>query len=194
MAWSLTDYREGRDGISSFRREYPRTYRPMCNIGHAQIILIIIKWQFICLAYIFNLINSNERLVIAEVILPLAIGQAYSFSVPPSLENLISVGQRVQVQFGKKRMYAGIVYNLTDSVAHDSLKFKEVLAILDEKPILTKRHMDFWKWIADYYACHLGEVMISALPSGLNVCTSKSTVCCLRNRYPKILLTFFSKN
>jgi len=141
----------------------------MCNIGHAQIIILLLKWQFICLGYIINLTDSNERLVIAEVILPLAIGQAYSFSVPQSLESQIAVGQRVQVQFGKKRMYAGIVYNLTDSVAHDSLKFKEVLAILDEKPILTKRHMDFWNWIADYYACHLGEVMISALPSGLKL-------------------------
>ena len=46
---------------------------------------------------------------------------------------------------------------------------KEILGILDDKPIVRHPQLDFWQWIADYYLCSMGEVYKAAVPSGLKV-------------------------
>ena len=39
--------------------------------------------------------------------------------------------------------------------------------MIDEYPIVTEKQIKLWFWVADYYLCHIGEVMLSALPPGL---------------------------
>lgn len=112
----------------------------------------------------------------ATIILPLALGKEYSFDVPENFKDEIKVGQRVEVQFGSKRIYAGIVFNLFHPEKTVDQKLKPIRAILDEKPILLEVHLKLWKWIADYYMCTLGEVMITAMPSAFKLSSETSVV------------------
>ena len=41
--------------------------------------------------------------------------------------------------------------------------------ILDDKPVVTERQLQFWQWLAEYYLCNTGEVMNAALPSALKL-------------------------
>lgn len=43
------------------------------------------------------------------------------------------------------------------------------MAIIDEYPMLSTEHLNFWEWIAEYYFCSVGEVMHAALPAGLKL-------------------------
>lgn len=107
----------------------------------------------------------------AEVILPLAVPKPYTYSVPEELMGKIQVGLRVEVQFGGKKLYAGIVLRIhEEQPAHE---VKPLLAIIDEDPIVDQRTLQFWSWLSSYYACPLGAVMDAALPANLKLASER---------------------
>jgi len=110
---------------------------------------------------------TNEQYY-ADVILPLNVQNTYTYAVPEELLQAMEVGKRVVVQFGAKRFYAALVFNLHDTVP-DYSQIKPILSVLDDKPLVNQHQIAFWQWIADYYMCTMGEVYKAALPSGLKL-------------------------
>ncbi len=104
----------------------------------------------------------------ADVILPFPLQQLYTYSIPGNLQPLVKTGIRVVVQFGSKRFYTAIIANL-HSTAPKGLEIKEIVFLLDDKPVINNLQIEFWKWISEYYMCSLGEVMKAALPAGLKL-------------------------
>ncbi|MES2621816.1 MAG: primosomal protein N' [Bacteroidota bacterium] len=102
-----------------------------------------------------------------DVILPLALPQAYTYAVPIDLVDFVNVGQRVIVQFGKNRFYSAIVKNIHHK--KPIVEAKLIDGIAEEEPIVTETQLKFWKWMSEYYMCTEGEVMNAALPSGLKL-------------------------
>lgn len=99
-----------------------------------------------------------------QVVLPLALPKLYTYAVPVFLEERIAVGKRVEVQFGKQKLYTAIVHSIT-SIAPTDYVPKEILAVIDETPIIGQLQLDFWQWLSTYYMCTLGDVMNAALPA-----------------------------
>ena len=108
----------------------------------------------------------------AETLLPLALPGTYTYRVPEEMK--LSIGMRVLVPFGRKKIFTAIVVSLHDR-APKGYEVKEILGTLDEKPILRHPQLNFWQWIADYYLCSMGEVYKAAVPSGLKV-ESETTI------------------
>ncbi len=104
----------------------------------------------------------------ASVILPLAVATLYTYEIPEDLEELVEVGKRVQIQFGAKRMYAAIVYEILDEFESD-VKIKPIISCLDDSPILNSINLKLWDWMSEYFLCTLGEIMIAALPSAMKL-------------------------
>ena len=117
----------------------------------------------------------QEEKMYAEVLLPLALPRTYTYLVPELMQRSIAIGKRVEVQFGSRRIYSGIVKNIHRN-APQITKVKELLSVIDEQPIIQTQQFQFWKWIADYYCCYEGEVMNAALPSGFKL-ESESKIC-----------------
>ncbi len=86
----------------------------------------------------------------AEVLLPLPIPGTFTYRVPFALNEVIKRGQRVSVQFGRRRVYAGLVTELHEHPPQKGTP-KYILSILDEKPLVNALQFQFWKWMADYY-------------------------------------------
>ena len=107
-----------------------------------------------------------------ETLLPLALPGTYTYRIPEGIK--LSIGMRVLVPFGRKKIYTAIVVNLHDREPK-GYEVKEILGTLDDRPILRHPQLDFWQWIADYYLCSVGEVYKAALPSGLKV-ESETTI------------------
>ena len=80
------------------------------------------------------------------------------------MESYIQPGIRVEVPFGKRKVYTALVQS-THHEAPKAYAAKDVIAITDETPIVHERQLSFWKWMSEYYCCHLGEVMQAALPA-----------------------------
>lgn len=103
-----------------------------------------------------------------RVVLPLALHKLYTYAVPKHLEDNIIIGGRVEVQFGKQKLYTALVHSVESLPPVDYIP-KEILSVIDEKPIVTEIQLQFWEWIASYYMCTLGEVMQAALPASFKL-------------------------
>src|SRR5688572_13966634 len=100
----------------------------------------------------------------ADLILPLALTQLYTYRIPQTLVASLKVGQRVIVQFGKTKMYTALVYEVHDR-APEHYEAKELLEALDQIPVVSEMQLKLWDWISEYYLCSLGEIFTAALPS-----------------------------
>ena len=117
---------------------------------------------FVCVHDFLYLRNQMEY---ADVILPVPLDGAFTYSVPASFVTQIAVGKRVVVPFGKTKTLTGVVLRLHDR--KPDVTCKDILRVLDEQPMVTQRQLTLWQWIADYYLSPLGDILKAALPSGL---------------------------
>ncbi|WP_313216068.1 primosomal protein N' [Soonwooa sp.] len=104
----------------------------------------------------------------AQIILPLNLKGSFTYKVPDELLNEIQLGMRVLVQFGGKKIYTGIVWDLHQNEPETFVP-KDIINILDQKPILPIQQIEFWNWLSDYYLCNLGEIYRFAFPSSLKL-------------------------
>jgi primosomal protein N' (replication factor Y) (superfamily II helicase) len=104
----------------------------------------------------------------AEIILPLAVGNTFTYRIPQTILEEVIPGKRALVPFGIQKTYAGLIFQI-HSTAPKEYEAKYLYSVLDAEPIIGESQLNFWQWIAEYYCCHLGEVMKAALPSGLKL-------------------------
>lgn len=99
--------------------------------------------------------------------LPVPLEGFFTYSVPERLRERMLFGVRVIVTFGPKKTYVGIVVRTHDNTPEGGYKIKEIIDIVDDKPMMLDRQMKLWQWIAEYYLAPIGDVYKAAMPSGL---------------------------
>ena len=128
-----------------------------------------------------NELNFNEPTsgYWAEIILPLALPNVYTYSVPLNMVAAAQPGCRAEVLFGKNKKYAGIIKRLiTDEPPY---KTKPILNILDDTALIYPQQLKLWQWMSEYYMCTEGEVMAAALPANFKL--SSETVLIFNEEY-----------
>ena len=115
-----------------------------------------------------NPVHPERPTLFADVILPVPIPQLFTYRIPNDWEDLIEIGCRVIVQFGKRRVITGIVGKIHQKPP-EKYQAKYILEVLDDTPTIQEIHIRFWHWMAEYYLCTIGEVMNGAIPSGLKL-------------------------
>ncbi|HOU27263.1 MAG TPA: hypothetical protein PLD76_04325, partial [Paludibacteraceae bacterium] len=108
--------------------------------------------------------SSNTIQMFVEVILPVNISSTFTYSVPANWQGKLTKGMRVVVPFGKNKIYTGVVLEILSS-HNGEFVLKEIIEILDDNQFVSNAQLAFWKWIASYYMCSLGEIMVAAIPS-----------------------------
>ncbi len=105
----------------------------------------------------------------ADVILPLAIADTYTYSIPEGL-TCPEPGMRVLVPLARKTI-TGVIYRIrpenSDDSVNSNIQIRDIIEVLDEQPVVLPSQLSLWRWIADYYLCTIGEVMAAALPARL---------------------------
>ena len=91
--------------------------------------------------------------------------EGLTYRVPEAMAETELVGARVLVPLGKRRVTA-IVTRVCDD-APVGMRCKELLRMLDDRPILTRGLLELADWMSRYYAAPLGEVFTLAVPRGL---------------------------
>jgi len=104
----------------------------------------------------------------ADILLPVPLKTTFTYGVPLEFQNNLLVGQRVEVSFGRGKMYSGIVKKIHHNKP-DGFIIKPIRNIIDKVPIVTQTQLELWTWMADYYMCAEGEVMNAALPAFLKL-------------------------
>ena len=104
---------------------------------------------------------------VAEVILPLPLDKLFHYAIPTELNEKVSSGMRVLVQFGKRKEYSALVVRVLEAPDDTILKF--IINVLDEQPVVLEEQLLQWSWMSSYYMSPVGDVMNAALPPGLKL-------------------------
>ncbi len=107
-----------------------------------------------------------EPSLCAEIALDFGIYDTYHYSLPAHLSGKARVGMRVLVPFGRRTL-TGYIVGFSPPPADISLR--EVSELLDETPLFSERDLELYKFLSRYFFTPLGEVIKSALPSGINI-------------------------
>ena len=109
--------------------------------------------------------HMENPLRIAEVLLPLALGQAYSYVIPDGMD--LMAGDFVEVPLGP-RSYLGCVWEAGQSFG-TNMKLRAVTRRCDAPP-LSEAHRKFVDWLSAYYLEPKGNVlrMVMRVPAALD--------------------------
>lgn len=97
-----------------------------------------------------------------DVALNRPIFSTFTYSLPEELDITPLPGMRVVVPFGKRKE---IGYILDVNVTPPSgVEIKEVISLIDERPIIPQDVLKLIRWLAEYYVAPIGEVVSLAVP------------------------------
>ena len=113
--------------------------------------------------------DHKERITLfADVLLPVPITKLFTYRVPLELNDLVGIGYRVIVQFGKKKIITGVIANIHENPP-EVYQAKYIIDLLDDEPIMNEKQLTLYEWIAGYYMSSMGEVLNVGMPSGLKL-------------------------
>jgi primosomal protein N' (replication factor Y) len=92
---------------------------------------------------------------------PAARRRAFSYAIPSGMD--ICEGQAVLVPFGEK-VLQGIVLELSPRPAVEDTR--EIIDIIEPRPVLSPHHLSLARWISDYYLPPLFNAVALMLPPG----------------------------
>ncbi|NMD08000.1 MAG: primosomal protein N', partial [Phyllobacteriaceae bacterium] len=105
---------------------------------------------------------SVRSAIVAEVLLPLALAQAYTYGVPEGLA--LAPGDYVEVPLGP-RSYIGVVWEVRPATP-TNMKLRDVTQRFD-MVAMPEAHRTFIEWLSNYYLEPMGNVlrMVLRVPS-----------------------------
>ncbi len=99
--------------------------------------------------------------------LPEGVAKPLDYLVPESLAGSVEPGRRLRVPLGKSgRPRVGYCVAVTAGELPQQ-PLKEVIAVEDERPLLSPRMLGLTKWMSERWMCRWGEVLEAVLPAGV---------------------------
>jgi len=98
-----------------------------------------------------------------DVVFNTPLKDPYTYAVPEKL--VCSVGQRVMVKLGNRRM-TGYIVGLNDQAPSDKYDYKQIERVVDKEPLFGTREIELSKWMASLYLCSQGEALAVMIPGG----------------------------
>ena len=111
-----------------------------------------------------EMIIQEEKTSLVQVAIPLPVAGPFTYRLPEHLAPQAQVGSRVRVPF-RNRTITGFV--IAYEPGEMSVQPKDVLEVLDPKPVVDDHLLRLAKWISDYYFSSLGEAIQNMLPKYL---------------------------
>ncbi|HEY6217526.1 MAG TPA: primosomal protein N' [Pyrinomonadaceae bacterium] len=105
----------------------------------------------------------------AEVAVPLHVFQTFTYRLSAEQSMTAKPGARLVVPLGRSVTTAyivGVHEELPQSLSETDIK--DAQALVDIDPVCSPEILELARWVADYYACPLGEVIKAALPPGMS--------------------------
>lgn len=91
--------------------------------------------------------------------------QIYTYGVPDSLINSVEEGKRVKVNFGRgKNIIDGLIVSVDSACDYPIEKIKPLIAVTDERPIVTKEMIKILFWIRERYICKYSDALKLMVP------------------------------
>jgi len=106
-----------------------------------------------------------------EVAVPVHVAHTFTYRLTPEQTANAKPGARLKVPFGRK-LVTGYIVGIHDTLPANlglaEEDIKEASSLVDLEPVCTPEILQLARWVADYYASPLGEVIKATLPPGIN--------------------------
>ena len=99
------------------------------------------------------------------------IDKAFTYSIPSKFTDLVKVGVRVLVPFGKQKL-EGFVLKVNDKNNYD-FQLKDIIDVIDEEPVLNEELLVLGKYISKKTMCNLITAYQAMLPTALKAKNGK---------------------
>ncbi len=111
--------------------------------------------------------DDRRHGLVATVVLSEGVAKPLDYLVPESLAAAIEPGRRLRVPLGKSgRPRVGYCVAVTAGELPQQ-PLKEVIAVEDDRPLLSPRMLELTKWMSERWMCRWGEVLEAVLPAGV---------------------------
>lgn len=112
--------------------------------------------------------DSTSTARYAEVAVPLHVFQTFTYRLSPEDSTQAQIGARVVVPLGRN-LVTGYIVELLDELPEPlaEVNIKDAQSLVDSLPVCSPEILQLARWVADYYACPIGEVIKAALPPGM---------------------------
>ncbi|MGE0761036.1 MAG: primosomal protein N' [Pirellulaceae bacterium] len=111
-----------------------------------------------------------DRVVVRVVLAEPPYGPL-DYTVPDTLRDVLETGRRVRVPLGRgNRTVVGYAVSLVgqaERTATPASRYKDILSVVDERPLLSPAMLRLTEWMAEYYLCPWGQVLESVVPAGV---------------------------
>ena len=110
---------------------------------------------------VINRAMSQQAGRFARIIIPSPVKEPLTYGVPDSLRHLVTVGMRVLIPLGNRKVSGIVSAHIAETPLLD---IKNIIAVLDEAPIVDEQLLTLSHWASQYYVASLGEVLSTILP------------------------------
>lgn len=94
------------------------------------------------------------------------LDKLFTYMLKGQVLKVAEVGMRVLVPFGRgNKITKGLIVEISDK-SNEPYKFKDVIDVLDDKPIIDKKLIDLGLWIKEQYICTYLDAFQPILPPG----------------------------
>ena len=101
---------------------------------------------------------------IATVAVDVAVDRTFDYAVPGDLCDVVAIGSRVKVQFGRQQAL-GYVVGMPATSAFDTLK--PILGVTDPLPLIDTQMLKLVEWMAAYYCSPVELALRTVLPGAV---------------------------
>ena len=115
--------------------------------------------------------HKEAQEMFVEVAVPVHVAQTFTYRLTPEQSVDAKPGARIRVPFGRKLVTAYIVQihnEIPGDIGLTEADLKEADRVVDSVPVCTPEILQLARWVAEYYASPLGEVIKATLPPGIN--------------------------
>lgn len=100
----------------------------------------------------------------AQVALPIPLRSLFTYALPTTLSAVPGTLVLVPVGHGQQ---VGILWSLSETPAWSEGEIRDIIEVLEERPLLNGELLHLLEWMANYYLSPMGSVVAAAVPGHL---------------------------
>lgn len=110
--------------------------------------------------------DDREEVELARVVFAEGLQGEFDYLIPPELLESLAVGMRVRVPLGRSNRQV-VAYCVDRIRGERQRRLKQLIGVLDERPLLTRETLELTRWLARRYCSLWGQAIESAIPAAV---------------------------
>ena len=112
-------------------------------------------------------LDEDDEQLVATVVFADPPHGPYDYLVPHHLHREVEPGRRVRVPLGRGNRSVTGYCTAVENRSRTGRELKPIKSVIDSQRLLSPKLLRLTQWMSDYYFCQLGQVIETAVPTGV---------------------------